>query len=147
MIASVASPLAGLATVSLTQPPRSCMDRSRDHGALDHDWSLSWDQARRLQESLAAQVSPHDELGELRTVAGIDLGHPRTASGGGTVRTGPGSGPISVSVGHRVSLETATSLVIACAGGFRLPEPVRQADRLASQRTPRRRATGGSEAP
>lgn len=35
--------------------------------------------------------------------------------------------PIFVSVGHRVSLDTACTLVSACCK-FRVPEPVRQAD-------------------
>lgn len=41
--------------------------------------------------------------------------------------------PIYVSVGHRVGLDTAVELVLACTPRFRLPEPVRQADRLAGQ--------------
>jgi len=39
--------------------------------------------------------------------------------------------PIYVSVGHRVGLDTAVDLVLACTPRFRLPEPVRAADRLA----------------
>lgn len=35
------------------------------------------------------------------------------------------SNPVYVSVGHKVSLETATQLVIACSKK-RVPEPVRQ---------------------
>jgi deoxyribonuclease V len=53
---------------------------------------------------------------------------------GAAVRTRSGSRPIYISVGHRVSLEAATSIAIACARGYRLPEPTRLADRLASQR-------------
>ncbi len=41
--------------------------------------------------------------------------------------------PIYVSVGHRVALATAVELVLACTRRFRLPEPVREADRLAGQ--------------
>ena len=36
--------------------------------------------------------------------------------------------------GHRLSLETATSLAIRCTRGYRLPEPTRLADRLAGLR-------------
>jgi deoxyribonuclease V len=36
-----------------------------------------------------------------------------------------------VSVGHRVSLETAVALVMRCGRGLRLPEPTRQAHRVA----------------
>ncbi|XP_078736779.1 LOW QUALITY PROTEIN: endonuclease V [Lampetra fluviatilis] len=37
------------------------------------------------------------------------------------------SNPVYVSVGHRVSLETAVRLTLACSK-FRVPEPIRQAD-------------------
>lgn len=42
--------------------------------------------------------------------------------------------PVFVSVGHRVSLETATDLVLQCAPKYRLPETTRLADRMASYR-------------
>ena len=41
--------------------------------------------------------------------------------------------PVFVSIGHRMDLESAVGLVLACAIGFRLPEPIRRADRLVSQ--------------
>ena len=41
--------------------------------------------------------------------------------------------PVYVSIGHRLALETAASIVLACARGFRLPEPIRAADRLAGR--------------
>jgi len=41
-----------------------------------------------------------------------------------------------VSVGHRVSLETAIVWVMACVTCFRLPETTRQAHRLASGERP-----------
>ncbi len=53
---------------------------------------------------------------------------------GTALRTRPKTKPIYVSIGHRVSLETAVSLVQRCSRGYRLPEPTRLADRLASQR-------------
>jgi deoxyribonuclease V len=220
---------------------------------LDDHWSLSLDEARRAQEALALQVSQTDDIGELHTVAGIDLGYPRTAAGvvtgraavvvvsfpdlavveervahrpvtfphvpelrsfreapvalaalsqlrtqpdllivnghgrahpgrlgiashlgvlldlpaigcassiavGGSaepggatgaraalhdgdevigiaLRTRPGSRPVYVSTGHRVSLDTAAELVMRCTRGFRLPEPIRLAGRLADQRS------------
>lgn len=40
--------------------------------------------------------------------------------------------PVYVSVGHRVDLPSAVRLVLACGGGYRLPEPTRRADRLAA---------------
>jgi deoxyribonuclease V len=51
---------------------------------------------------------------------------------GAAVRTRKGARPLYVSIGHRVSLETAIRLVMACTGSYRLPEPTRQAHRLAS---------------
>ncbi|WP_376693832.1 deoxyribonuclease V [Wenzhouxiangella sp. EGI_FJ10409] len=41
--------------------------------------------------------------------------------------------PLYISVGHRVSLDTAVELVLACTPRYRLPEPIRHADRLAGQ--------------
>ena len=49
--------------------------------SLDHDWDLSWDEARRVQRRLAEQVSCGDDFGPIQTVAGIDLAYPRTATG------------------------------------------------------------------
>jgi deoxyribonuclease V len=42
--------------------------------------------------------------------------------------------PVYVSVGHRISLETATDFVLQCAPKYRLPETTRLADKLASYR-------------
>jgi len=220
--------------------------------SVDHDWNLSWDEARRVQETLAGQVTLSDDFDTIRTVAGVDLAYPRTATGvitgraavvvlafpglevveehvvtrpvtfpyipgllsfreapialaalqqvrvqpdmlfvdghgiahplrfgiashlgilldlptigiaksilvgaasnlgelpgdatplldgdepiGTALRTRARSRPIYVSPGHRVSLETAASLVMQCTRGYRLPEPTRLADRLAGQR-------------
>ncbi|HLI28727.1 MAG TPA: deoxyribonuclease V [Chloroflexota bacterium] len=55
---------------------------------------------------------------------------------GAVVRTRPRARPLFVSVGHRVSLETAVALVLACCRGHRLPEPVRRADALTRQLAP-----------
>jgi deoxyribonuclease V len=51
------------------------------HPSLDHDWDLSWDEARRVQRLLAGQVSRTDDFGPIRTVAGVDLAYPRTVTG------------------------------------------------------------------
>ncbi|MET0049840.1 MAG: deoxyribonuclease V [Candidatus Thiodiazotropha sp.] len=51
---------------------------------------------------------------------------------GAVVRTRTGVQPLYVSVGHRVSLETAVDIVLACTGRYRLPETTRAAHRLAS---------------
>jgi deoxyribonuclease V len=66
---------------------------------------------------------------------------------GRVVRTRDGVKPVYVSVGHRISLETAQRLVLRLAPRWRLPEPVRAAhaevNRLRRQaRRVRRRAPG-----
>ncbi|MFO1435966.1 MAG: deoxyribonuclease V [Gammaproteobacteria bacterium] len=42
--------------------------------------------------------------------------------------------PLYVSIGHRVSLATAVDYVRRCLGRYRLPEPIRFADKLAAAR-------------
>ncbi|RME07153.1 MAG: deoxyribonuclease V, partial [Anaerolineae bacterium] len=42
--------------------------------------------------------------------------------------------PVYISVGHRVDLESARQVVLACGSGYRLPEPIRQAHRLAGRK-------------
>jgi deoxyribonuclease V len=49
------------------------------------------------------------------------------------LRTRTAVKPVFVSVGHLCDLETAISLVLACAVHFRLPEPTRLADRLVAR--------------
>lgn len=44
--------------------------------------------------------------------------------------------PLFVSPGHRVSTRSACALTRHCLAGYRLPEPTRLADRLASRRDP-----------
>ena len=53
---------------------------------------------------------------------------------GACVRTRTGARPIYVSIGHRVTLETAIRFVLRCAARYRLPEPTRLADRLSKVR-------------
>lgn len=50
---------------------------------------------------------------------------------GAVLRTRAGVKPLYVSIGHRVSLQTAIDYVLACAPRYRLPETTRWADRLA----------------
>jgi deoxyribonuclease V len=222
------------------------------HPRLDYDWSPSLDEAQQIQESLADRVSLSDDVGEVRTIAGIDLSYPRTSSGvvtgraavvvlrypeldlveqrlehrpvtfprvpgllsfreapvalaalvqlrsrpdlllvnghgrahpgrfgiachlgvlldlpaigcasalvtgeaatpglapgdqapihdgdemiGTALRTRSESRPVYVSPGHRVSLEAAAPITMHCVRGFRLPEPIRLASRLAGRR-------------
>lgn len=51
---------------------------------------------------------------------------------GAVLRTRPGVRPLYVSGGHRVSLETAIALTLACTPRYRLPETTRAAHKLAS---------------
>jgi len=56
----------------------------------------------------------------------------RTERIGAVVRTRVGVKPIYVSVGHRVGLESAVRLVMACTTRYKLPETTRVAHALAS---------------
>ncbi len=49
---------------------------------------------------------------------------------GAVVRTRDGVKPVYVSVGHRITLPDAIRVVLACGGGYRLPEPTRLAHQL-----------------
>lgn len=51
---------------------------------------------------------------------------------GTVLRTRTGVRPVYVSIGHRVSLETAARYALACCTRYRLPETTRWADRLAA---------------
>lgn len=51
---------------------------------------------------------------------------------GAAVRTQAGIKAVYVSIGHRISLQTAVRLVLACTTRYRLPETTRAAHRLAS---------------
>jgi deoxyribonuclease V len=53
---------------------------------------------------------------------------------GAVLRTRAGVKPLYVSIGHRVSLETAVRWTLACVTRYRLPETTRWAHRLASAR-------------
>jgi deoxyribonuclease V len=46
---------------------------------------------------------------------------------GKAVRTKTGVKPVYVSAGHRIDLDSAVQVVLACCRGYRLPEPTRQA--------------------
>jgi deoxyribonuclease V len=55
---------------------------------------------------------------------------------GAALRTRQAVKPVYVSIGNRIDLSSALELVMACNRGYRLPEPTRLADRLASQKGP-----------
>lgn len=52
---------------------------------------------------------------------------------GMAVRSRDNTNPIYVSVGHRIDLETAVRLTLACAPRYRIPEPTRQAHHLVNE--------------
>ena len=51
---------------------------------------------------------------------------------GAALRTRPGTKPVFISSGHRISLETAIAYVMRCTTKYRLPETTRFAHNLAS---------------
>jgi len=53
---------------------------------------------------------------------------------GAAVRTRKATKPVYVSVGHRMSLDTAIDYAMRCTIKFRLPEPIRAAHRIASDK-------------
>ena len=53
---------------------------------------------------------------------------------GAAVRTRESVSPIYVSIGHKVSLETAIQWTLACCKGYRMPEPTRLAHLAAAGR-------------
>ena len=54
---------------------------------------------------------------------------------GAVLRTRAGVKPVYVSIGHRIGLASAIDIVLRCTTRYRLPEPTRLADRLASRRS------------
>jgi len=77
------------------------------------------------------------EHGELAAQRGakVPLEH-RGDMIGWVLRSKDGVRPLIVSPGHRVSMQSAVELVLGWGRGYRLPEPTRLADRLASRRGP-----------
>jgi deoxyribonuclease V len=75
-------------------------------------------------------VGRHDEPGPGRGDWAPLLDHGEVI--GAVLRTRAGVKPLYVSGGHRVSLETAIRLTLACLTRYRLPETTRAAHRLAS---------------
>ena len=79
-------------------------------------------------------VGHHPPLGEAQgsTAELID----RDEVVGAAVRTRQNVKPVYVSIGNRIDLASAIELVLACTRGYKLPEPTRLADRLASNKGP-----------
>lgn len=81
-------------------------------------------------------VGVHEDVGMLRGDR-VPL-HYKGALIGCVLRSKDNVRPLIISPGHRVSMEAAPDLVLACCTKYRLPEPTRLADRLASRRDRRR---------
>jgi deoxyribonuclease V len=64
---------------------------------------------------------------------------------GWILRTRTGIKPLYVSPGHRVSLADCREIVLGCVRGYRLPEPLRRADRLSRQKRSDSQAQEGLE--
>ncbi|MGH9327899.1 MAG: deoxyribonuclease V [Terriglobia bacterium] len=76
-------------------------------------------------------VGEHEELGpEAGSTAPLFFKARRV---GMVLRTRERVKPIYVTVGHRVSLDSAVKLVKQCVDGFRIPKPTREADRYVRQ--------------
>ncbi|MEQ9619521.1 MAG: deoxyribonuclease V [Deltaproteobacteria bacterium] len=52
---------------------------------------------------------------------------------GAVLRTRDGIKPVFVSVGHKIDTDSARDIALACARGYRLPEPTRQADKFVAE--------------
>jgi deoxyribonuclease V len=61
---------------------------------------------------------------------------------GAVVRTRTKVKPVFVSIGHRVNLEDSIKIVLQCSKGYRLPEPVRLADKLSRKALVRFQVSG-----
>lgn len=75
-------------------------------------------------------VGVHPPLAEEKGAA-VEL-YDRRELVGKVLRTRDHVRPLYISSGHRVSLDTALDYVMRCVTRYRLPEPTRQADKLAS---------------
>lgn len=87
----------------------------------------------------------HEEVPEARG-SWVPLTH-RNETIGGVLRTRERVKPLYISTGHRVSLETSIDWVMQCLTRYKLPEPTRQADRIASRRTAETRRSEEGAAP
>jgi len=63
---------------------------------------------------------------------------------GAVLRTRVGVQPIFISIGHRVDLQSAVELALACTDGYRVPRPTREADHFVEQLKRRQAAAATS---
>jgi deoxyribonuclease V len=77
-------------------------------------------------------VGTHGEVPEER--GSWTILHDRSETIGAVLRTRLRVKPLYISAGHRIGLESAIAWVMNCCTRYRLPEPTRLADKLASRR-------------
>jgi deoxyribonuclease V len=83
-----------------------------------------------VAEELVYGMCNVDELGKERGSHMPVLDPTNSAEIGAAVRTRGDVRPVYISVGHRVSLESAIKIVLQCTRRYRIPEPLRQARML-----------------
>jgi len=76
-------------------------------------------------------VGSYEEPGRER--GSMSLLHEGEEVIGAVLRTRSDVKPVFVSSGHRIGLQDAVQIVLDCGRGFRLPEPVRLADKLSKK--------------
>jgi deoxyribonuclease V len=79
-------------------------------------------------------VGRHDEVPDQRG-SWVPLMHQQETIGA-VLRTRPGTKPLYISPGHKISLTTAIDYVMRCTTRYRLPETTRFAHKLASTKPP-----------
>lgn len=102
---------------------------SKNFLVIDGDGPVLGSHPTKLKKDFKKFVAAHPETHGLMPLVGTVTGKTYGAAlAAATGKMAEGTqNPIFVSVGHKVSLETAVSLVRACSR-FRVPEPIRQAD-------------------
>jgi deoxyribonuclease V len=78
-------------------------------------------------------VGKHDEVPDQKG-SWVPLIH-KGETIGAVLRTRPGTKPLYISIGHRVTLSTAIDYVMRCTTKYRLPETTRFAHKLASDKS------------
>ena len=86
-------------------------------------------------------VGTHQPVGELRGDATPLMDGPERI--GTVLRTRDGVRPLFVSPGHLCDHDNSVAWVLACGGGYRMPEPTRLADRLVASYKKKSRFRGG----
>lgn len=128
--------LAALETLEITPDLLLCDGQGTAHprrfGIACHLGLLTHCPAIGVGKSLL--VGKHPDVPDQKG-AWVPLQH-QAETIGAALRTRPGTKPLYISPGHRISLETAIDYVLRCTTKYRLPETTRQAHKLASDTPP-----------